>query len=210
MNMKTRNLSFMLVCVMTLVTMMGCNKYVETTEFNDNIEDVDGLVANFDSVPPAYMPYEVMFVNTSVSDITCFWDFGDGHTSNQREPLHTFMEAGIYCVTLNVFGEDMKRMSVTKSVFVYSLQLVDASSEVVADFDVLFSCTSPNEVMFINASKNAAFFKWDFGDGYISVEREPIHTYTDEGVYNVALTILGANKFPVNITKQVEVGLMGK
>jgi hypothetical protein len=43
------------------------------------------------------------------------------------------------------------------------------------------------EVWFTNTSENAERFEWDFGDGYISEEVDPIHVYTASGYYDVVL-----------------------
>lgn len=49
------------------------------------------------------------------------------------------------------------------------------------------------EVWFINESDNASSFEWDFGDGNISNEPEPIHRYTASGSYEVILTVWSHN-----------------
>jgi PKD repeat protein len=45
------------------------------------------------------------------------------------------------------------------------------------------------EVWFTNESENAADFEWDFGDGYISHEVNPIYKFTSTGDYNVTLKV---------------------
>ena len=48
-------------------------------------------------------PLEVQFTDSSTGSPTSFaWDFGDGGTSSERNPRHTFQEAGRYTVTLTV------------------------------------------------------------------------------------------------------------
>ena len=44
------------------------------------------------------------------------------------------------------------------------------------------------EVFFNNTSQNAVSFEWDFGDGYISNEPNPVHIYQLAGTYDVVLT----------------------
>jgi len=44
------------------------------------------------------------------------------------------------------------------------------------------------EVFFKNTSVNAKSFEWDFGDGYISNEANPVHIYQLTGTYEVVLT----------------------
>jgi hypothetical protein len=69
---------------------------------------------------------------------------------------------------------------------------------------ILYSCEmSPNayfsaspadpvvgeDVWFTNESENVASFEWDFGDGFISNEANPIHRYTSTGTFTVILKV---------------------
>lgn len=47
-------------------------------------------------------------------------------------------------------------------------------------------------VQFSDTSIGAASRHWDFGDGHTGTERNPVHTYTAEGVYTVILTVANA------------------
>lgn len=56
------------------------------------------------------------FTNTSVQDSACLWTFGDGATSTQRSPSHTYAAAGRYVVRLcvsNSLGLNCKSDSIT-------------------------------------------------------------------------------------------------
>ncbi|WP_163271091.1 M6 family metalloprotease domain-containing protein [Dysgonomonas sp. 511] len=49
----------------------------------------------------------VTFTNTSpeISNIAYFWDFGDGHTSTEKHPTHTYSDGGIYTVKLKIANQ---------------------------------------------------------------------------------------------------------
>ena len=47
----------------------------------------------------------VEFSNSSVRYNTSLWDFGDGNTSTDENPVHTYTTAGTYDVTLSVVGD---------------------------------------------------------------------------------------------------------
>jgi len=47
----------------------------------------------------------VEFSNSSVRYNTSLWDFGDGNTSTDENPVHTYTTAGAYDVTLSVVGD---------------------------------------------------------------------------------------------------------
>ena len=47
------------------------------------------------------------FTDTSIGTITAWaWNFGDGTTSTEQNPSHTFTSSGLYNVTLTASGAD--------------------------------------------------------------------------------------------------------
>ena len=55
-----------------------------------------------------------------------------------------------------------------------------------------YSCTG--QIEFTDASLNSPTeWLWDFGDGNTSSEQHPIHIYTDNGLYDISLTVTNAN-----------------
>lgn len=57
-----------------------------------------------------------------------------------------------------------------------------------ADFAVNYTLVQPDEVVrFTNYSDDAVLFEWDFGDGYLSTDVNPAHSYANEGLYTVTL-----------------------
>ncbi len=57
--------------------------------------------------------------------------------------------------------------------------------------DKTTACTLPVTVKFTNTSSNATTYKWDFGDGTTSTDKDPSHEYTKAGSYTVKLTVSG-------------------
>lgn len=56
-----------------------------------------------------------------------------------------------------------------------------------------------------NTSKNAVAYRWDFGTGAISTEREPAYLFPSCGSYTVTLTIRDKNGHTEAATKTVNV-----
>ena len=53
---------------------------------------------------------------------------------------------------------------------------------------------SPLVVQFVDTSKNATSWSWNFGDNSaISPQQNPVHTFTEAGVYTVTLTVSNIN-----------------
>jgi Zn-dependent metalloprotease len=64
------------------------------------------------------VPAQVSFINKSMNGITYLWDFGDGATSTEANPVHTYTEEGYYTVTLSVDGGDCGSGTITKEDYI--------------------------------------------------------------------------------------------
>lgn len=59
----------------------------------------------------------------------------------------------------------------------------------VSGYEAAVPCT----ITFINTSRNATSYLWDFGDGTTSTLFNPTHTYTGNGTFQPKLTATGPN-----------------
>lgn len=64
-----------------------------------------------------------------------------------------------------------------------------------------------SEVSFTNTSSNFHSIYWSFGDGYNSTETNPVHTYTESGIYNVSQTVTYCGKSDTK-TKAIEIPIL--
>jgi len=64
------------------------------------------------------VPAQVTFSNKSFNGITYLWDFGDGTTSTETNPVHTYTQEGYYTVTLSVDGGVCGNSLITKENFI--------------------------------------------------------------------------------------------
>ncbi|MDD1705606.1 MAG: SBBP repeat-containing protein, partial [Methanoregulaceae archaeon] len=132
------------------------------------------------------------------------WQFGDGTTSVQQNPVHTYTSPGSYRVNLTVRKTCINATVLNSTI---SKQFtVSLNSSPVADFTANPSSgTAPLTVRFNDTSSNNPFnWSWQFGDGSLSSEQDPLHTYTSPGTYSVNLTVrneCGSD----SVTKQVNV-----
>ncbi|RME95456.1 MAG: PKD domain-containing protein, partial [Bacteroidetes bacterium] len=140
---------------------------------------VQAPTAGFTASPTSGVrPLMVQFTDQSTGDITSWsWDFGDGGTSSQQNPSHTYTSAGTYTVRLTVTGpggSDTKRRRDYITV---------TEPAPVADFTGSpTSGPKPLTVHFTDQSTgNIANWDWDFGDGGTSTQQNPSHTYTEAG-----------------------------
>lgn len=126
--------------------------------------------------------------NTSLYGGTYLWDFGDGTTSTDTLPTHTYLEDGTYEVTLiasNECGQDTLSQSVLVSSTIPSVAF-----DLESDGDCI-----PKTVSFINLTLNADSFEWTFPGGIpaTSTEAEPTVVYETPGYYDVTLVATNAN-----------------
>jgi len=146
-------------------------------------------VADFVGSPLAGpAPLQVVFTDLSTGSVTGWsWDFGDGGSSTQQNPAHTYASAGTYTVSLTTSGPGG---SDTRTVVDY-VTVTDPAPA--ADFaGSPLSGVAPLAVAFTDLSAGAITTRaWTFGDGAGSMEQHPSHAYASAGTYTVSLTVTG-------------------
>ncbi len=144
--------------------------------------------ADFTGTPTTILEREsVTFTNTSQYAATCQWNFGDGQTSTEINPVHTYMTPGTYTVTLrveNTLGNDTK----TRTNYI----TVNANTNPpVADFEASETEVSMGgTVNFTDLTENIpTSWEWTFEGGTpaTSTEQNPSVTYSEPGEYTVTL-----------------------
>ena len=148
--------------------------------------------ANFDATPNGGVaPVNVQFNDRSSGDVTTWeWEFGDGATSAERNPQHTYAAVGSYTVRLTVTGPAGSD-AMTRTAYI---NVTPAPVPPVASFTAISTTgTAPFSVQFADHSSGTIdTWTWTFGDGATSNERNPQHVYDTEGTYTVQLTVSGA------------------
>ncbi len=174
---------------LTVTTSVGTH----TALRRDYIQVVEKPNANFTAFPVSGgTPLTVSFADTSSpgsASITAWeWNFGDrSPIGTEQNPNHVYTAPGLYTVALTVTtaaGTDKE----TK------VQFVNVAGAPVADFTSDFSPgVAPLTVKFTDNSATGSATvlsrAWEFGDGGLSAEQDPSHTYTASGVYSVSLTV---------------------
>ncbi|WP_126970189.1 PKD domain-containing protein [Gynurincola endophyticus] len=115
------------------------------------------------------------------------WDFGNGVTSNERNPVVSYSEAGFYTTSLRVYSENNCAASRTVNNYIRILNGVTPNF---IHSDPL-SCTPPLNVQFTDqtSAPGNLTYLWDFGDGTTSNEKNPTHGFSRGGTHNVSLTV---------------------
>jgi len=149
----------------------------------------DPPVADFIGEPTSgAQPLEVQFTDLSAGSIYSWeWDLGDGETSDEQNPLHTYENAGTYTVSLVVEGPGGDHEMVKTNYI--------SVNEPAPETDFLGTPTSgqaPLTVEFTDLSTGTInSWQWFFGDGDSSLSQHPGHIYTNTGNFTVSLTATG-------------------
>ena len=133
----------------------------------------------------------VTFTDGSLNSPTSWeWTFGDGSTSTDQNPVHTYAEVTeamyyeVQLIVTNAFGSD----TMTKGEFIHLEPQLYAGFYAeetigISPFIAYFNDTSVN---------NPTSWAWDFGDGNTSSDQNPAHTYglvSDATSYTVSLVV---------------------
>lgn len=139
-----------------------------------------------------------VFINNQSQDVNLIsqydWLFpttaGDIE-SNDRSPTLPFPGVGQYVGTLILNKQD--------SICADTAQItVDVFPEVTADYQVSYDTCVAGPVTFTDASNTGdpgglVSWQWSFGDGDISTEPNPIHSYAEPAIYSPVLTVTDVN-----------------
>ena len=148
-----------------------------------------GFVA---SAGPEGSEQTVSFRNITIGEASSYrWMFGDGGTSTQFAPSHTYSRPGTYSVTITATAADGSTDSATHSV------RVDANTSSGPALEAGWTASassSPNQQTLNFRSitiGDANTFRWDFGDGSTGSGSTISHTYASPGTYTVTITASG-------------------
>lgn len=139
---------------------------------------------------------------------TWLWNFGDGTTSTEENPLHSYTQSGTYQVSLqacNFLG--------------CQTETYDVTVEGILNINFTWQNNNPDGVPYVNINSPILFqdqtagavdWQWDFGNGNsIQGVASPISFYTSYGVYDVTLTVTTADGCERTITKTIIVVATG-
>jgi PKD repeat protein len=137
-------------------------------------------------------PLQVVFAATAsafgcAGSPTFAWTFGDGETSVQQNPTHTYLVVGAFSWTLTVTADGMT-CTQTGTVTVTTCQMTCTAGANPTTgnepLNVQFSATAG----LVNCGSVEATFHWTFGDGATSDQQNPTHTFLAAGTYNWTMT----------------------
>lgn len=167
------------------ITLIALNNGCPDTLTSKGKIHITPPVARFTYVKTCTVPRQVIFTDKSLGADYWHWDFGDGNTSDQKNPVHKYPNPGTYTVSL----------SVTNQLTGCSETVIDTVNIVheVADFQLSNPETCRNAAVTFtainNISANITSYTWNFGDGITSTGNSVSHKYNKANAYTVSLIL---------------------
>lgn len=155
---------------------------------------VPALIVVSPSAEEGCEPVDIFFNNLSFPIDETYdirWNLGDGGTSNEISPTHTYEDAGIFTVDLRIISPIGCETDTVFPDLIKVLPSPDAGFSFSPSEEDL-SILNP-QVRFLDESRDANQFFYDFGDGRSSNLSSPIHVYRDTGRYQVSQIVTHPN-----------------
>ncbi|MFT4537457.1 MAG: gliding motility-associated-like protein, partial [Saprospiraceae bacterium] len=127
---------------------------------------------------------DAVFINSTLNATDYFWDFGDGTSSTEAEPTHTFIGPATYEVILTATNPDACNIQDQDTIIVS----VGANQTLLPLYDLVqtdclnFTVETTNQSVGLNIQ-----YTWDMGDGTILNGFNISHSYDAVGTYDVTL-----------------------
>ena len=126
------------------------------------------------------------------------WDFGDGNTSSEKDPVHVYQNSGLFPVSLTTTTNFGCTATLEKT--------VDVIVGPTVDFAINQVCLG-EETQFADLSEvgdGSAITSWFWEiDGQVFTEQNPATTFTVPGTYQASLTVTSSTFCTATISKEI-------
>jgi PKD repeat protein len=141
-------------------------------------------------------------VTGSPVELVYRWEFGDGEVSTLDKPTHIFKRPGEYQVHLLVGDKlhsgNLADTTITVTALSPQMKVTVKPGEIegMAPFQVNFTAAAS-----VTGSPCDPQYRWDFNDGTVSLEQNPVHLFKQPGDYQVTLEV--KDRFHPAVTEKV-------
>ncbi|MBL4578675.1 MAG: PKD domain-containing protein, partial [Flavobacteriales bacterium] len=151
-------------------------------------QPVAAFIAN---VTSGCSPLTVNFIDLSTDNPTSWsWDFGNGNGSVLQNPSAVYTNPGTYTVELKISnGNGSDSLTLVDFIVVFETPTANFTGDTANGCSLTIQLTDSSS----QGSSPITSWYWDFGDGNISTNSNPVHTYSTSGTYYTSLTVTNTN-----------------
>ncbi|MCA6078109.1 T9SS type A sorting domain-containing protein [Fulvivirga sedimenti] len=146
------------------------------------------------------------FINETILDVTpgtAFWDFGDGTTSTDLNPSHTFSSSGTFNVTLTMTDGCGESQSLVREVNIFPADDLQAGFSADAVVCTNTSNLFTDESTFTNDMPRE--WAWFSNGVLVSQDQNPQLGFVNSGSYNIRLEVTGVSGCISSVTRSIDV-----
>lgn len=186
-----------------LVNTAGCRDTSRTINVSLYPQPVSGFTINPNT--QCFAGNQFSFTNTttlSSGTLSYLWNFGNGITSTQPSPNYSYPATGTYIVKLVATSGTGCKDSITRTI------TVNPSPTATFAVNTASQCVTGNQFNFTNNSSittGTLTYAWTFGDGNVSTNANPTHSYINAGTYTVKLVVTSGLGCKDSTTRSVTV-----
>ncbi len=180
----------------------GCSNAITK---NINYFPVPPLILISPSVVAGCVPQDVLFTNLSTpvdETYDIIWDFGDGTgTVNEISPFHTYNEAGIYSVAVDITSP------IGCAIDTFFNQLIRVDPAPTAGFSWMPETPTNfrREVDFMDESLEAIAWRYEFSNGFGTLQRNFPYTFRDTGLIDITQYVTHPSGCIDSLTQTIDV-----
>ena len=176
----------------SLLVMTACvDKDPEFQDFPDPDVDFTYNVAGDEYTLDFYVVTSIQFNNVSSKSGAVTWNFGDGTTSTDANPIHKYEAAGLYNVTLSIDGVGSR----TYPILIHDIVPILSVKEQSADPLVINDETVELQIALPNPENLKVKYVWTFPEGTMDANGNEMTTFTGYSDETGKVDYPGALKF---------------
>ncbi len=149
-------------------------------------------------------PANISFENLSSPVDSTFkyeWDFGDGKTSSDADPINVYEDVGSYNVNLELTAPTGCKISKRWNNLIKIVESPTAAFSFTPEEPNLYN----NRVQFTDESENAFAYRWTFDELGSSLLQNPSFEFQDTGTFNITQVVLKTNGCTDTATAEIKV-----
>lgn len=157
------------------------NRGCQSTD-TDTVQIGTPPIVNFSATPrDTCAQLNINFTNLSNTGNVFLWDFGDGGTSVEANPMYLYNDTGYFTVSLTVWNNGCpSKFEIADYIHI---------TPTIPVMQIGKNCLTPRTFVFSENSIGADSLVWTLGDGTTIINQSNFsHTYMSNGIYPVTLT----------------------